>query len=157
MPEPYRVTYFGGTGAVGEHVDGGTKVGFRRPEFMRPYAQVAAETLYFLISGVMPITNNSANCNLSAMKLAFNLAGTNVNVSAESRAVQAVYHSPLIFTPYCECGQCYLEFWGWNLLHSYNPTHTFVDTGIYTVMLIGTDSASCNIVDTAFLSVGSER
>jgi gliding motility-associated-like protein len=87
------------------------------------------------------------------MKLAFNLAGTNVNVSASPRSTGCVpltvnFHSVLV-----NVVNVTWNFGDGTFSHSYNPTHTFVDTGTYTVMLIGTDSASCNIVDTAYLSV----
>lgn len=34
-----------------------------------------------------------------------------------------------------------------------NPSHTFSDTGVYSVMYVATDSASCNIHDTAYVTV----
>ena len=38
-----------------------------------------------------------------------------------------------------------------SILH--NPIHTFTDTGYYNIMYIATDSSTCNIADTVYLSV----
>ncbi len=37
--------------------------------------------------------------------------------------------------------------------NSFQPTHTFIDSGTYNVMLIAIDSSACNIVDTAEITI----
>ena len=147
-------TYFGGNAPVGEHVDGGT-CRFDKDGVI--YEAICAgcggNSLFPSTPGAWSTTNRSPNCNLAAMKFAFNLAGTNVAVNASPRAAGCV---PLTvnFTSVVSHVRSVRWFFGDGASSTlFNPTHTYTDTGTFRVMLIGTDSASCNIVDTAYLSV----
>lgn len=47
----------------------------------------------------------------------------------------------------------YWDFGDGNSSTSANPTHTYADTGTYNVMFVAIDSSTCNISDTAYLTV----
>ncbi|MEI6312066.1 MAG: PKD domain-containing protein [Bacteroidota bacterium] len=147
-------TYFGGNGPVGEHVDGGTSR-FDREGVI--YEAVCAgcgrSSLFPTTPGAWSNTNRSANCNLAALKFEMNLAGTNVDVRASPRAAGCVPLTVNFVSVRTNVRSVLWVFGDGATSTLFNPTHTYTDTGIFTVMLIGTDSTSCNIVDTAYLSV----
>lgn len=147
-------SYFGGNARVGEHVDGGTcRFDKEGVIYEAICAGCGGNSLFPSTAGAWSTTNNSSNCNLAAMKFAFNLAGTNVEVNASPRAIGCV---PLTvnFTSVLTRVRTVRWYFGDGATSTLpNPTHIYTDTGIFRVMLIGTDSASCNIVDTAYLSV----
>lgn len=147
-------TYFGGNASTGEHVDGGTSRFDREGVIYEAIcAGCGGNSLFPTTPGVWSNTNNSSNCNLAALKFEMNLAGTNVEVNASPRATGCV---PLTvnFTSVLtnvRTVQWYFGDGGTSTVR--NPTHTYMDTGTFTVMLVGIDSTSCNIADTAYLTV----
>src|ERR1043165_6990183 len=103
--------------------------------------------------GVWSTTNHSSNCNELGLKIEFNLAGTQVHIDASPRATGCV---PLTvqFQATLNNVQHHTWYFGDNQTSTQvNPLHTYVDTGTYHVMLVGIDSNSCNLVDTAFVDV----
>jgi gliding motility-associated-like protein len=147
-------SYFGGNASVGEHVDGGTcRFDKEGVIYEAICAGCGGNSLFPSTVGAWSRTNNSSNCNLAAMKFEFNLAGTNVEVNASPRATGCV---PLTvnFTSVLTRVRTVRWIFGDGASSTLlNPSHTYTDTGTFSVMLIGTDSTSCNITDTAYLSV----
>jgi gliding motility-associated-like protein len=146
-------SYFGGNGAI-EHVDGGTSRFDKRGVMYEAIcAACGGNSLTPTSPGVWSPTNHSSNCNLLGLKIAFNLAGTHVQVDAHPRATGCV---PLT-VQFSSLGSTTQN------LHWYfddgasstlaNPLHTFIDTGNFHVMLTGYDSTACNITDTAYIDV----
>ena len=147
-------TYFGSNAAVGEHVDGGTSRFDREGVIYEAVcAGCGSSDLFPTTAGAWSRTNNSLNCNLAALKFEMNLAGTNVDVTASPRATGCVPLTVNFTSVRTNVRSVLWVFGDGTTSNSFNPTHTFTDTGTYTVMLIGTDSTSCNIVDTAYLTV----
>lgn len=146
-------TYFGGNVSY-EHVDGGTSR-FDRSGiiYQAVCAGCGSNDDFPTTPGVWSNTNNSSNCNLGALKMEFNLAGTTVEIDADPKATGCV---PLTvqFTATLSNVANYQWYFGDGFTSlQQNPLHTYTDTGTYQVMLIGIDSNSCNIVDTAYLEV----
>jgi gliding motility-associated-like protein len=147
-------SFYGGNAPTGEHVDGGT---CRFDKNGVIYSAVCAgcgrNSLFPTTPGAWSRTNNSLNCNLGALKIDLNLAGTSVEVDAEPRATGCV---PLTvnFTSVLNNVQTVLWHFGDGGTSTLqNPVYTYNDTGVYDVMLVGTDPTSCNISDTAYLQV----
>ena len=147
-------TYYGGNGPVGEHVDGGT---CRFDKNGTIYSAVCsgcdANSMFPTSPGAWSNTNNSQNCNYSALKFEMNLAGTNVAVQASPRATGCVPLTVNFHSILTNVHNVKWDFGDHGTSTLSNPVHTYTDTGTYVVMLVGIDSTSCNITDTAYISV----
>jgi gliding motility-associated-like protein len=146
-------TYFGGNG-VNEHVDGGTSRFDRNGiVYQAMCAGCGGSDFTPTTPGVWSNTNNSFNCNLLGMKLAFDLSGTYVDIDAFPRATGCVPLNVQFNSTVSNAQNIIWYFGDGGFSFQQNPLHVYTDTGIYTVMLIGIDSNSCNIADTAYLDV----
>jgi gliding motility-associated-like protein len=147
-------TYYGGNGPVGEHVDGGT---CRFDKNGTIYSAVCsgcdANSMFPTTPGAWSNTNRSQNCNYSALKFQMNLAGTNVAVQAYPRATGCVPLTVQFNSILTNVQNVKWDFGDNNTSTVANPNHTYMDTGTYHVMLVGIDSSSCNITDTAYVDV----
>lgn len=149
-------TYFGG--AAAEHVDGGTsRFDSRGTIYHAVCAGCGGNSAFPAIGGqgqqVVSTTNNSNNCNLGVIKMDIGLPITTVTVDAFPRATGCV---PL--TVNFESELINVTSFEWNFGNGFTstdqfPTYTYTDTGLYVVQLIGIDSNSCNVADTAYLTV----
>lgn len=146
-------SYFGGNGAI-EHVDGGTSRFDKRGVIYEAIcAGCGGTSLTPTTPGVWAPNNLSSNCNLLGLKIAFNLSGTHVAINAYPKATGCV---PLTvnFQGTINNAQSFSwDFGDGSSSTQQNPIHTFTDTGTYTIMLIGVDSNSCNLADTAYVEV----
>lgn len=146
-------SYFGGNGSI-EHVDGGTsRFDKRGVIYQAMCAGCGGNSLTPTTPGVWSPTNLSSNCNELGLKIAFNLGAAEVAINASPRATGCV---PLTvqFQATLNNVQSYTWYFGDGTTSPVmNPIHTYTDTGNYRVMLVGIDSNSCNIADTAFLDV----
>jgi gliding motility-associated-like protein len=156
-------SFFGQTGGLGDHVDGGTSR-FDKQGII--YEAICANCYG---SGTFPTTLNVwapkngtgvSGCNLAAVKISFNFAG----VSAEPRSIiNGRYDSsgcvPLdvLFKDTVHNAKLYIWRFGDGspdtATTAYQIIHTYTNTGNYTVRLIAIDSATCNISDTAYLHI----
>lgn len=147
-------TFYGGNAPVGEHVDGGT---CRFDKNGTIYSAVCSgcggNSMFPATPGAWSTTNNSQNCNYSALKFEMNYSGAFVNVNASPRATGCV---PLTVQFQSQTSNVQHIFWnfgdGATSTQPY-PVHTYTDTGHYNIYLIGTDSSQCNSADTAYLDV----
>lgn len=145
-------SYFGGNGNE-EHVDGGTsRFDKRGVMYQAMCAGCGGNSLTPTTSGVWSPTNRSYNCNELGLKIAFNLAGTDVQIAASPRATGCV---PLTvqFRATTNAASVQWDFGDGVTSTQANPLHTYTDTGTYYVMLVGVDPNSCNLSDTAFIDV----
>jgi gliding motility-associated-like protein len=156
-------SFFGQTGGLGNHVDGGTS----RFDKQGIIYQAICANCYGM--GSFPTTLNvwsakngtGANgCNLAAVKIALNFAG----VGADPRSlINGRYDSsgcvPLdvLFKDTVHNAKTYV----WNFgdgtpdttTTSFEVLHTYQFIGNFTVRLIAIDSTTCNISDTAYLRI----
>ena len=153
--------YFGQNGGqAGEHVDGGTSR-FDKDGII--YQSLCANcggpnNIFPTTPGAYATINGSTNCNLAAIKIAFNLAGIGAGVRSSIRGVQGDTSGcvPLLikFTDTIAEGIQYT----WNfgdgspdvVTTTPNSSHIYNNVGKYTVRLISVDSSTCNIVDTSY-------
>lgn len=156
-------SFFGQNGGFGEHVDGGTSR-FDRNGVI--YQSICANCSspkppFPTTPGVWSPYNGASDCNLAAVKIAFNLAGIGAGISA---SVSGVPHDtvgcvPLAvdFTDTLAMGKKYI--WNFDDGSGFITTsvpsikHTFNTIGFYRVKLISVDSNSCNIADTSYVTI----
>ncbi|MFN8276213.1 MAG: PKD domain-containing protein [Chitinophagales bacterium] len=145
-------SYFGGNGI--EHVDGGTsRFDPRGVIYEAICAGCGGSSFTPTTPGVWAPNNGSPNCNELGLKLAFNLSGTKVTVKANPRSTGCV---PLTvnFVATTSPGASVTWYFGDGATsNQFNPVHTYTDTGVYQVMLVGVDPNSCNNRDTAYIDV----
>lgn len=162
-------TFFGQTrGAYGEHVDGGTsRYDQQGTIYQAICANCSGGARFPTTPGVVGPVNGSNQCNLAAVKMAFNYAG----VASGPRA----YFNNVPDTMGCAPFTVNLRdtilnarSYEWDfdgdgttdsITTATNLDYTFQNIGIYRVRLIAVDSNTCNERDTAYLTirVGDER
>ncbi len=146
-------SYFGGNGI--EHVDGGTSRFDRRGVMYQAIcAGCGGNSLTPTTPGVWSPQNQSTNCNLLGLKIAFNLGGVKVEVDAHPRATGCV---PLTVNFESTTNGAQNVWWNFDDNNATStlddPIYTYQDTGTYNVMVVAVDTNSCNLADTAYLQV----
>ena len=155
-------SFFGQNGGYGEHVDGGTSRFDREGVIYQAIcANCGRDVPFPTTPGVWSRTNGATECNLAAVKIAFNLSGVagSVRSSIEGVVADTVGCVPLTvtFTDTLAEGKTY----SWNFgdgtptVINQSPTinHTFTSIGNYLVMHVSIDSQKCNLSDTAFITI----
>jgi gliding motility-associated-like protein len=161
-------SFFGQTGGFDDHVDGGTS---RFDANGIIYQAICANCGGPRTAGFFPTTpgvwapvNGSSNCNEAAVKIEMNFGGIGASVKATiNGVVDTVGCVPLTiqFTDTLAKGKMYI--WDYGDVNSpkkdttFTPknstTHIYTKVGIYRLMLVSIDSATCNISDTAYIHV----
>ena len=157
-------SFFGqsSTGGGGEHVDGGTSRFDRNGVIYQAMcANCGRNAVFPTTPGVWSPTNGSPNCNLAAVKIAFNLAGIasslRASINGVIRDTSGCVPLTVDFADTVAAGKSYI----WNFgdgspdVRTTVPEekHTFNNIGNYRVRLISVDSTSCNIQDTAYTTI----
>jgi hypothetical protein len=163
-------TFFGQDGGLGEHVDGGTS---RFDEQGAIYQAICANCYgstrdlpitraYPTTPGVWSSKNGAGSngCNLGAVKILFNFSGVGSGPKAYFKGLfDTVGCVP--FTVTLKDTILVAKSYEWDFgdgtpeqyTTTYDITHTFNSTGSFRVRLIAVDSTSCNIRDTAYLTI----
>ncbi|MDF2187612.1 PKD domain-containing protein [Paraflavitalea sp. CAU 1676] len=161
-------SYFGQTGGFGEHVDGGTSRYDEQGVIYQAICANCAQDRDWAITqrfpttpGAWATTNGSRDCNLAAVKIAFNFAG----VAAGPKA----YFNNLPDT--MGCAPFTIQFrdtvrnaksyeWDFDgdgvtdrVTTNFQEPYTFNNIGTYRVRLIAIDPATCNERDTAYITI----
>ena len=162
--KPLYGSYFGQSGGSGEHVDGGTSRFDRNGVIYQALCANCyspSRPAFPTTPGVWSPSNPSENCNLAAVKIAFNLAGVagSVKSSIQGSTNDTTGCVPLTvnFSDTLAQGKNYIWNFGDNTpdVATTAPTssHTFAAIGSYRVRLISIDSSKCNIADTAYTTI----
>jgi gliding motility-associated-like protein len=155
-------SFFGQSGGFGEHVDGGTSRFDRNGVIYQALcANCGRDVTFPTTPGVWSPTNGSAECNLAAVKIAFNLAGVIGSVRASINGVirdtSGCVPLKVDFADTIAAGKRYIWDFGDGSpeVVTTDPalSHTFNEVGDYLVRLISVDSAKCNIADSAFTNI----
>jgi gliding motility-associated-like protein len=155
-------SFFGQQGGSGEHVDGGTSRFDRNGVIYQALcANCGADVAFPTTPGVWSPSNPSKNCNLAAVKIAFNLAGVvgSVRSSIQGSVSDTTGCVPLTvnFSDTLAQGKRYVWNFGDNSpdVETLTPSlsHTYNAIGTYRVRLVSIDSAKCNVADTAYTSI----
>ncbi len=156
-------SFFGQTGGNnGEHVDGGTsRFDASGIIYQALCANCGGGAAFPTTPGVVAPSNGSPNCNLAAVKIAFNLAGVLTSVQSSiggvPRDTSGCVPLTVDFKDTIGIAQKYI----WDFGDGTSPvttttplvSHTYNNVGTYNVQLIAIDSLSCNISDTAYTSI----
>lgn len=145
-------------GAVGkdEHVDGGTSR--FNPEgviYQAICASCGTGSSYPSTPGAWASTKGSltTNCNLGALKLAFNLGSVKA-IASGTPSLDGCAPLLVNFNNLSINGLTYAwNFGDGGTSSTFEPTHTFTAPGVYTVRLIAMNPNSCKERDTTFLTV----
>lgn len=143
-------TFFGG-GTSSEHVDGGTS---RFDKDGIVYQAVCGgcggNSDFPTTPGAWSNTNNSLNCNIASIKFDLSTMSANADVGSDFFCTG----ESISFVNLSNGGTSYLwDFGDGTTSTSYQPMHTYADTGTYEVSLIVTDPTSCIFADTTYLTV----
>ena len=158
-------TFFGQSGGFDDHVDGGTSRFDANGIIYQAICANCGNTagVFFPTTpGVWAPTNQSSNCNEVAVKIEMNFGGVGASVKATINGVlDTIGCVPLAikFTDTLAKGKRYI----WNfgdgtpdtatLAPINSVTHTYIAVGSYRLMLVSIDSTTCNISDTAYITV----
>jgi len=147
-------SFYGGTSA--EHVDGGTS---RFDRMGKIYQGVCAgcggRSDFPTTPGAWSSTNNSYNCNMGAIKIDFELPAIVAEFinNAPVCLPDAIQFTNTSYIPNPGQTNCYWDFGDGTTSNNCNPTHVFASSGLYNVMLVMSDPASCNQADTVWHQV----
>ncbi len=158
-------SHFGQFGGLGDHVDGGTS---RFDENGVIYQAICANCEGGQSNFVFPTTpgtwspsNRSAGCNYASVKIEMNFAGVGASVQASINGTlnDTTGCIPLIvnFRDTLAKGKKY--YWNFGdgspvqITTTATNSHPFNFVGTYIVMLISEDSSTCNIRDTAYITI----
>jgi gliding motility-associated-like protein len=146
---------FFGVDGKGEHVDGGTsRFDPQGVVYQAMCASCGGGTGFPSTPGAYSQINGSPNCNLGAVKIAFNLGSVNAVASA----------SPNV----SGCAPLFVQFgnastnatsYNWNFGDGTAPStldtpgHTFTNPGVYNVRMVAINPNACKTHDTVFLQI----
>ncbi|MBK8087126.1 MAG: gliding motility-associated C-terminal domain-containing protein [Chitinophagaceae bacterium] len=164
-------SFFGQLGGPGgtEHVDGGTSRFDQSGVIYQAIcancknvgAVVPAQAPYPITAGVFGNVNpavGGGGCNLGMVKIRFDLAGVDVALRAVgAKQLNFCLPATVQFTDTIRMAKTYIWIWGdgtRNDTTATNPfTHTYNTTGFFDVKIIGIDSNSCNVKDSATMRI----
>jgi len=142
-------TYFGGTSA--EHVDGGTSR-FDKNGIVYQAVCAGCSGSFPTTPGVVSTVNRSS-CNLGVFKIDFEQNLT-VDITADATTGTACSGIPFTFTARGNATTWTWDFGDGSPRAQGTPVqHPYPNPGTYRVMLIGIDSTSCGLTDTAYVEV----
>lgn len=158
-------SFFGQNNGFDDHVDGGTS---RFDENGIIYQAICANcgntpNIFFPTTPDAYAKNNlSINCNQACVKIEMNFGGVGASVKATVNGIiDTVGCVPLTvrFTDTLAKGKSYIWKFGDNtpdvitLAPNNSVSHQYNNIGNYRLMLVSIDSTTCNISDTAYISV----
>ncbi len=163
-------SFFGQQGGGGgwEHVDGGTsRFDANGVIYQAMCANCKSVASGMPLTATFPITAGvfgnvnpatGAGCNLGMVKIRFDLAGIDVALRAVgAKQLNFCLPATVQFTDTIRQAKQYIWIWGdgtRNDTTATNPyTHTFTTTGYFNVKVIGIDSNSCNVKDSATMRI----
>lgn len=154
-------SYYGGVGPNGEHVDGGTsRFDDNGVIYQAVCASCAGTNIFPTTAGSWaPVSGQNipgGNCNLGIIKLAFELAILDVEVTAAPATTGCVPLTVQLDPNGINAQGYYWDLGNGNISRLEKPIVTYTDTGVYNVMVIGFDSTTCSgrvLIDTAYVQI----
>lgn len=92
--------------------------------------------------------------DIGVFKMDFQVSGVNASLTASAEALNGCAPHTVDFNNY-SVGNIYEWDFGDGspVSNEFEPSHTYVEPGLYTVQLISMDSLSCNLADTAYVDI----
>ncbi len=147
-------TYMGGTGRVGEHVDGGTsRFDKNGVVYQAICGGCGGSSSFPTTAGAWSTTNKSSNCNEIALKIAFNLSAVKAKANASPSTKGCVP-----FTVHFNDSTINATSYSWDFADGgtdtvKEPTHTFNSGGVFNVRLVAFNPNACKELDTVFIKI----
>lgn len=147
-------SFFGASGKS-EHVDGGTSRFNPQGEVYQAICASCGSGQGFpATSNAYATTKGSSNCNLGALKIAFNLGAVNADADAVPSTAGCVPFSVQFDNNSSNATAYAWDFGdGSPVSSSTSPSHTYTSSGTYTVRLIATNPNACMERDTTYLTI----
>lgn len=165
-PGPLYASFFGQVGGYPDHVDGGTSRFDRNGVIYQTVcANCIGGAVFPTTPGAWASTKSGDQCNMAMFKIAFNLSGVTSQLRSEIGGVvndtAGCVPLDVTFTDLVRNAQQYVWDFGDGTPQvgplpaatGYTQTHTFTSTGVFRVMLIAIDPASCNERDTTYMNI----
>jgi gliding motility-associated-like protein len=158
-------SFFGQNGGFDDHVDGGTSRFDANGIIYQGVCANCGNTpgIFFPTTpGAWAANNGSPGCNQAAVKIEMNFAGVGASVKATINGVfDTVGCVPLTvrFVDTLARAKRYIWHFGdgtpseTTIAPQNFITHTYTRIGSFRLMLVAVDSSTCNITDTAYISV----
>jgi len=151
----WYASFFGAGAPSEEHVDGGTSRFDKNGVIYQSVCSGCGGSSTFPTTpGAYSQTNNSFNCNNAVIKMDFQLINLFASASAAPNDTVCL-GTPVNFTN--SSTGAYNFLWDFGdasaIDTASNPTHTYANTGNYSITLIAIDSNSCNFADTFLLAI----
>lgn len=146
--------YYGGNN-LGEHVDGGTsRFDKNGVVYQAICGGCGGSSAVPMTQNVYRNTNGSQNCNLLALKIAFNLGSVDASAGALPNT-SVCLGDPVNFS---SAGSVNATNYDWdfgdgNTSTNPNPTYTYTSGGTFQVRLVASNPNACKTSDTAYLSI----
>jgi len=164
-------SFWGQNGGLTDHVDGGTSRFDKQGVIYQAIcANCFGNAVYLTTPGAAGPINGTTNssgtvsgCNLAMLKISFDFAGVDAGLQSMINGVprDTVGCAPLTVDFIDTVANAVKYYWYFGDGSSPNPvittvpntSHTYNLPGLYRVMLIAEDSTTCNIRDTAYLTI----
>lgn len=147
-------SYFGSPGKA-EHVDGGTsRFDPQGVVYQAICASCFTGSAFPATPGAYATVKGSSNCNLGAVKIAFNLGSVNAVAAAEPDSTGC---AP--FTVQFDNSSTNATSFTWDFgdgsgnSTAMEPTHTFTEPGSYEVRMVAVNPNACKTHDTVYLTI----
>lgn len=146
---------FFGSPSKAEHVDGGTsRFDPDGVVYQAICASCAAGSSFPATPGAYASVKGSQNCNLGALKIAFNLGSVNAEASANPNVTGC---APLTVNFGNTSSNATSYAWdfddGGSTSTATTPVHTFMNPGVYSVRMVAINPNACKTHDTVFLDI----
>ncbi|PSK94047.1 gliding motility-associated-like protein [Taibaiella chishuiensis] len=146
---------FFGSPNKAEHVDGGTsRFDPQGVVYQAICASCGAGSAFPATPGAYAATKGSTNCNLGAVKIAFNLGSVNAQANANPSLTGC---APLTVNFGNTSSNATSYAWDFNDAGSTStaatPTHTFINPGEYNVRMVAINPNACKTHDTVYLKI----
>ena len=164
-------SFWGQNGGLTDHVDGGTSRFDKQGVIYQAIcANCFGNAVYLTtpgaagpINGTTTSSGTVTGCNLAMLKISFDFAGVDAGLQSMIDGVprDTVGCAPLTVDFIDTVANAVTYYWYFGDGSSPNPvittvpntSHTYNLPGLYRVMLIAEDSTTCNIRDTAYLTI----
>jgi len=150
----WYATYFGGPISL-EHVDGGTSRFDKNGVIYQAICEGCGGNSDMPTSpGAWSRNNNSPNCNNALVKFKMDLLHTVASFNIVPGVTAGCAPFSVTFKNTTSYGNTFKWYFGTgDSSLSTTPSYVYSKPGIYQVMLIATDSSTCNVTDTAYATV----
>lgn len=146
-------SYFGAAGKS-EHVDGGTARFDRKGVvYQSMCASCGPGNNFPATPGAYASQKGHSNCNLGAIKIAFNLGSVEANVEAEPDTSGCAPFTVQFQNNSSNATEYQWDFGDGNTSTSYEPSHTFTQAGTYQVRLVAHNPNACKEYDTSYVQI----